>query len=245
MDNSLLLILLTFLPIVGMVGILALPKGAVSTIRWVSLGIVAAQMVIAFLLWGAFNSHLGGINDPKSFQFVTQATWLDLPSTVLGNIHIDFYMGVDGLSMPMLLLTTIVMLIATASSWTINKNHKGYFALLLLLNVGVMGTFVSLDFFLFYVFWELMLLPMYFLIGIWGGPRREYAAMKFFLYTLAGSVFMLLSIIGLYYSSNVTPGGHAVTHTFNMLSLMNPANYIPGALLSPSAAKNAIITMKK
>ena len=145
--------------------------------------------------------------------------------------------------MPMLLLTSLVMLVATASSWTINKNHKGYFALLLLLNTGVMGTFVSLDFFLFYVFWELMLLPMYFLIGIWGGPRREYAAIKFFLYTLAGSVFMLLAIIGLYYSSNISAAaGGTPTHTFDMLALMNPAHYIPGSILAPSAQGSFGIT---
>jgi len=236
MNNSTLLVLLTFLPLLGMVGVLALPKNSLSAIRWTALLVAAAQLAIAILLWSAFDPALGGINDPQSFQFVTRATWLDLPSTVLGNLHIDFFIGVDGLSMPMLLLTTLVMLVATVSSWTIGKSQKGYFALLLLLNTGVMGTFVALDFFLFYVFWELMLLPMYFLIGIWGGPRREYAAMKFFLYTLAGSVFMLLAIIGLYYSSNTTPGGPAETHTFNMLALMNPANYTPDGLLSPAVA---------
>src|SRR4029077_12810276 len=104
----------------------------------------------------------------------------------------------------MVLLTALICFISVFASFSIDRAEKGYFALLLLLNTGIMGTFVSLDFFLFYVFWELMLLPMYFLIGIWGGPRREYAAIKFFLYTLARSVFMLLAIIGLYYSSNVT-----------------------------------------
>jgi NADH-quinone oxidoreductase subunit M len=236
MNNSTLLILITFLPLLGMLGILALPKNSVSMIRMIGLAVTVIQLVISAVLWSSFNPALGGINDPNSFQFVTKTVWLDLPATVLGNIHIDFFLGVDGLSMPMILLTALVMLVATASSWSISKNVKGYFALLLLLNTGVMGTFVSLDFFLFYVFWELMLLPMYFLIGIWGGPRREYAAIKFFLYTLAGSVFMLLAIIGLYYSSNVTPGAATPTHTFDMLALMNPINYIPGGLLSPLAA---------
>lgn len=236
MDNSTLLILLTFLPLAGMAGVLALPKTSVGTIRWISIGVVGLQLLISILLWSAFNPALGGINDPASFQFVSRAVWLDLNTSFLGNIRIDFFIGVDGLSMPMLLLTAIVMGVATMSSWSISKNQKGYFALLLLLNTGVMGTFVSLDFFLFYVFWELMLLPMYFLIGIWGGPRREYAAIKFFLYTLAGSVFMLLAIIGLYYSSNITPGTSTITHTFDMLAMMNPANYIPGAILAPSNA---------
>ena len=232
MNNSLLLILLTFLPLAGMTAILMLPKRSVGTMRWTAMAITIAQMAIAIVLWAAFDNKLGGINDPESFQFVTQATWLDLKSTFIGNLHIEFFLGVDGLSMPMLLLTSIVMAVATMSSWSIEKNQKGYFALLLLLNTGVMGTFVSLDFFLFYVFWELMLLPMYFLIGIWGGPRREYAAIKFFLYTLAGSVFMLLAIIGLYYSTNIGTGGE-VMHTFNMLAMMDPANYVRDGILSP------------
>ncbi len=239
---SLLLILLTLLPLAGMAVVLALPKTAVGAIRWFSMAVAVAQVGIAAVLWSAFDPALGGINDPGSFQFVTRAVWLDLNTSFLGNIRIDFFLGVDGLSLPMVLLSTIVMAIATASSWTIDKNQKGYFALLLLLNTGIIGTFVALDFFLFYVFWELMLLPMYFLIGIWGGARREYAAMKFFLYTLAGSVFMLLAIIGLYYSSNMTPGTGTVTHTFNMLALMNPANYIPGAILSPAGTGGFGIT---
>ncbi len=239
---STLLILLTFLPLAAMVGVLALPKRATGVIRWFSLAVAVAQVVIAFVLWSAFDSSLGGINDPESFQFVTSANWLNLNTSALGNVRIDFYLGVDGLSMPMILLSSIVMAIATASSWTIDKSRKGYFALLLLLNTGIMGTFVALDFFLFYVFWELMLLPMYFLIGIWGGARREYAAMKFFLYTLAGSVFMLLAIIALYYSSNLTPGSGTVTHTFNMLALMNPANYIPGSLLASDVAGSFALT---
>jgi NADH-quinone oxidoreductase subunit M len=236
MDNSTLLIVITLLPLIGMAVILMLPKSAIGPIRWIALGVTVVQIIIASMLWSAFNPALGGINDAGSFQFLTKATWLDLQTGVLGNVHIDFFIGVDGLSMPMILLTALVMIVATISSWSINKSHKGYFALLLLLNTGVMGTFVSLDFFLFYVFWELMLLPMYFLIGIWGGPRREYAAIKFFLYTLAGSVFMLLAIIGLYYSSNVASEGGTVAHTFNMIELMNPKNYIPGAILSSPVA---------
>jgi len=228
MDNSQLLVLLTFVPMAAMIAVLVAPRGAIGAIRWIALVTALAQVALALVLWSAFDARLGGINDPGTFQFVTRATWLDLPTSAIGNLRIDFYMGVDGLSMPMILLTTIVTLAATISSWSIDRSHKGYFALLLLLNTGVMGAFVALDFFLFFVFWELMLLPMYFLIGIWGGPRREYAAIKFFLYTLAGSVFILLAIIGLYFSSNVNGG-----HTFDMVALMNPASYVPGAILSP------------
>jgi NADH-quinone oxidoreductase subunit M len=120
-------------------------------------------------------------------------------------------MGIDGLSVPMVLLTALLSFLCIPASWGINKGVKGYFSLFLLLDAGMMGVFCALDFFLFYVFWELMLLPMYFLIGIWGGPRKEYAAIKFFLYTLLGSVLMLLCMLALYYFS--TP------HTFNILSL--------------------------
>lgn len=236
MDNSLLLLLVTFLPLAGMVAVLALPGRAAGAIRSVALLVAAAQLVAGGVLWRAFNPALAGVNDARSFQFVTRLPWLDLHTSAIGNIRIDFFLGVDGISMPMVVLTALVMLIATISSWSITKSVKGYFALLLLLNTGVMGTFVALDFFLFYVFWELMLLPMYFLIGIWGGARREYAAIKFFLYTLAGSVVMLLAIIGLYYSTNIAGEGREVTHTFDMLAMMDPSNYLRGGILSPELA---------
>lgn len=135
--------------------------------------------------------------------------------------------------MPMVLLTAIISFIAAISSWNINKSIKGYFALFLLLDTGMMGVFVALDFFLFYVFWELMLLPMYFLIGIWGGPRKEYAAIKFFIYTLFGSIFILLVMIGLYFSATETLTDGTKVFTFNILQLMNSGNYTTDGILSP------------
>ena len=132
----------------------------------------------------------------------------------------------------MVLLTALISFIAAISSWTIEKSVKGYFALFLLLDAGMMGVFVSLDFFLFYIFWELMLLPMYFLIGIWGGPRKEYAAIKFFIYTLFGSVFILLVMIGLYFSATELMSDGSRVHTFSLLALMNPANYSADGILS-------------
>src|SRR5262245_10311634 len=124
-------------------------------------------------------------------------------------------MGVDGLRLLMVLLTALLCFLCIFASFGIEKAVKGYFALFLLLDTGMMGVFCALDFLLFYIFWEVMLLPMYFLIGLWGGPRREYAAIKFFLYTLFGSVFMLLAMLYMYFS--VEP------HTFNMLTLMQQA----------------------
>ena len=125
------------------------------------------------------------------------------------------------------------MLIASIASWNITKSINGYFVLLLILNAAIVGTFTALDFLLFYVFFEFMLLPMFFLIGIWGGPRREYASIKFFLYTLLGSIFILIALIGLYLSVQAPDAG-AVVHTFNLLHMADPANYIAGSIFDPS-----------
>ncbi|MFN4261792.1 MAG: NuoM family protein [Gemmataceae bacterium] len=119
----------------------------------------------------------------------------------ISSFNIYYYLGIDGISMPLLLMTTILSFLAMLASWGITKHVRGYCILFLLLETGMNGTFLALDFFLFYVFWEVMLLPMYFLIGVWGGPRREYAAIKFFLYTLLGSVFILIAILGFYFTN--------------------------------------------
>ena len=116
---------------------------------------------------------------------------------------IDYFMGMDGISFPLVVLTAGVSVLAMIASWSIKKQVKGYCILFLLLETGMLGVFMALDFFLFYIFWEVMLLPMYFLIGIWGGPRKEYAAIKFFLYTLFGSVLMLIAILMLYFASDL------------------------------------------
>ena len=112
-------------------------------------------------------------------------------------------MGLDGISFPLVVLTAFLSVLAMGASWPINKHVKAYCILFLLLETGMLGVFLALDFFLFYVFWEVMLLPMYFLIGVWGGPRKEYAAIKFFLYTLLGSVLMLIAILMLYFNSDL------------------------------------------
>src|SRR5262249_53412828 len=118
----------------------------------------------------------------------------------IARFNIDYYIGIDGISLPLILLTTVLSFLAMIASWNIEKHVRGYCVLFLLLETGMVGTFLALDFFLFYIFWEVMLLPMYFLIGIWGGPRREYAAIKFFLYTLLGSVFILVAIFACYFT---------------------------------------------
>jgi NADH-quinone oxidoreductase subunit M len=165
---------ITFLPVVGMVIVLLLPREGRDAIRWTSLAVTALQLVLAGIIFVRFDRGLGGINSEAGMQFVERASWIDVRSvTWFGRLHIEYLMGIDGISVVMVLLTALVTFIATLSSWNIAKSVKGYFALFLLLDTGMMGVFVALDFFLFYVFWELMLLPMYFLIGVWGGPRRE------------------------------------------------------------------------
>jgi NADH-quinone oxidoreductase subunit M len=234
---------ITFLPVVGMVAVLLLPKGSINAVRWTSLGFTVVQVILAVIIFTRFDRTMAGM------QFVEKGTWIDVKSVAwFGRVHIEYFLGIDGISVVMVLLTALISCIAAISSWTIEKSLKGYFALFLLLDTGMMGVFVALDFFLFYVFWELMLLPMYFLIGVWGGPRREYAAIKFFLYTLLGSVLMLLAMLALYFSTNVfiDPAGTIVSvadamktggqgleriHTFNLLAMTDPQNFIPGSLL--------------
>ncbi len=241
---------ITFLPVVGMVILLLLPKDGKDAIRWTSLGITVLQVILAVVIFSRFDRSMAGVNTVAGMQFVEKGTWIDIPSVAwFGRVHIEYFLGIDGISVVMVLLTALVSFIATISSWKIDRSLKGYFSLLLLLNTGMMGVFVALDFFLFYVFWEVMLLPMYFLIGVWGGPRREYAAIKFFLYTLFGSVLMLLAMIALYFSTNVyidaagvihsiaegTKSGLAgleKIHTFNILAMMDPGNMVPGSLLA-------------
>lgn len=221
---------ITFLPLAGMLAVLLVPKGkdeqgqelSKTIIRWIAAGTTFLQLVLAIVLYFSYDTTLAGVNDLKSFQFVEKVSWINAHLPMVGDINIEYFLGIDGLSVPMVLLTAIISFLAIFPSFGINKAVKGYFAMYLLLDLGMMGVFTALDFFLFYIFWELMLLPMYFLIGIWGGPRKEYAAIKFFIYTLVGSVFMLLVMIGLYHS----------TGTFNIVELMNQGNFVPGGIFS-------------
>ncbi len=221
--NFPILTCITFLPILGIMIVLLIPPGkdekgqelSKILIRWVSVGITFLQLILAIIIYLNYNPAMAGINDQKSFQFVEKVRWITATLPLVGDINIDYFLGIDGISVPMILLTAIICFVAVFPSFGINKAVKGYFALYLLLDLGMMGVFCALDFFLFYIFWELMLLPMYFLIGIWGGPNKEYAAIKFFIYTLIGSVFMLLVMIGLYHSVG----------SFNILEMMNAANF--------------------
>jgi NADH-quinone oxidoreductase subunit M len=234
---------ITFLPILGMIAVLMIPKGNDTLMKWTGAVVTFLQLVLAAVIYFKFNRGMTGINSVEGMQFVEKFSWIDIKSVAwFGRIHIDYFMGIDGLSGPMVLLTALISFVAVFASWNINKAFKGYMAMLLLLDTGMMGVFVALDFFLFYVFWELMLLPMYFLIGVWGGPRREYAAIKFFLYTLLGSVLILLAVIALYFSvTMIDPATGEKIHTFNMLAMMNPANFEPGSLLAGAGTQMRIL----
>src|SRR5579885_1896821 len=192
------LTLITFVPLIGMALILLCPKGYESLIRWIAAAATVPQLAIAGWLYANFDTTT------TAMQFVERRAWIPA-------YHIFYFLGVDGISISMVLLTAIICFISVFASFSIERGERGYYALLMLLDTGMMGVFVALDFFLFYIFWEVMLLPMYFLIGIWGGPRREYAAIKFFLYTLLGSVLILLVMLALYYYGDA--------HTFDMTQL--------------------------
>ncbi len=233
-----MLSLIVFLPIIAGLIILAVPASQKQIIRIVSLLAALGQGVLAFLIWRHYDPTMAGIvaapggSAVGSFQMVERIPWITLNLGSFGPLNIEYFLGVDGISITMVLLTALISIIVVLSSWTIHKQVKGYFILYNLLATATMGCFVALDFFLFYVFWELMLLPMYFLIGIWGGPNREYAAIKFFLYTLFGSIFMLLVMIGLYFSVIDPLTGH---HTFSLVAMASQENYIPGAIFGPGS----------
>jgi NADH-quinone oxidoreductase subunit M len=250
----------TFSPLAGAILIvvlagaryaLGLPKRTIDQAsRAIALVASGLSLVAAIYAWSFYDPHAPGLiiaGRSTGVQLVERAIWIR-------GFNVEYFVGVDGISISMVLLSGLISFIATIASmpwWSGAKDRElagmieddghghghghdahhpkhfsvrmvpGYMAMLLLLQTGMMGTFISLDMFLFYVFWEVMLLPMYFLIGIWGGPRKEYAAIKFFLYTLAGSVLMLLAIIGLYYNSAgaTLADGTTTQHTFNLLEL--------------------------
>lgn len=188
-----------FLPVVGILILFFIPKDKTSLIKSISVLATFLTLVISILILTKFN-----IQNP-AFQLEEKLCWIP-------QINVNYHLGVDGLSYSMVFLTALLSFLACIGSFSITERIKEYFILYLLLEVGMMGTFLALDLFLFYIFWEVTLVPMYFLIGIWGGPRKEYAAIKFFLYTLAGSVFMLLGILALYFNSS--------PHTFSIVELI-------------------------
>lgn len=192
---------MTFIPLIGIVAILLLKKESVGAIRWTAAFFSFVPLVLSiYLAW--FYYEVMGTGMLFNIHSETQGFVFDFakPLSWFPQVNVQYIMGADGLSVPMLFLTGLLSFVSIIASFGIKDRVKEYFAWFLLLEVGMIGVFCALDFFLFYIFWEIMLVPMYFLIGVWGGPRREYAAIKFFLYTLFGSVFMLVGILALYFT---------------------------------------------
>jgi NADH-quinone oxidoreductase subunit M len=211
-----------FIPSVFALLLIFVPRGKEEIMRWLSLAGTGLTLGVSIGMFIAFYSDIIDSNnvrggDPRSREWVSldyrltqlesekisdpqkSTDWLaSYPWIERFNIY--YYVGTDGISMPLVLMTTLLSFLAMIASWNIQKFVRGYCMLFLILETGMLGTFLALDFFLFYIFWEVMLLPMYFLIGVWGGPRREYAAIKFFLYTLLGSVFILIALLAFYFT---------------------------------------------
>ena len=200
MSGEFLLNAILWIPLFGAIGVLCLPKDKMNVIRYWSLGVTALTLFLTIILYCKFDQQNPGI------QFAYKIPWIE-------QFSIFYHLGIDGISFPMILLTSLLFTLCILSSWTIEKSLKAYFSLFLMLESSVLGVFMALDFFLFYVYWEVMLIPMFFLIGIWGGENKEYAAIKFFLYTFFGSVLLLVGMVALYF---VTGQGE---ESFNIMAL--------------------------
>src|ERR1700758_2375391 len=213
MQNHILSIIL-FVPLLGAIVLLFVPKENKDAIRWIANIFALAGFLISLPLIPMF----WGQRFEPGFKFVEGS-----PNNWIPTIGAGYFLGIDGISFLLIMLTTLLGWISILSSWTaIEIRVKEYYVWFLILQTGMLGVFMSLDFFLFFVFWEAMLVPMYLLIGIWGGSRKLYAAIKFFLYTLAGSVLMLLGILFLYYHHHVTTG----IYTFSIPALYQTAPHI-------------------
>lgn len=226
MSDDLLLSLLWALPLAGSLGVLLIPRQAISAIRWSALAVTIVTFLLTLIAYGRYVSPNGSGKAPLQVSLRDRALANPLPPTAesdsalatdakpsprapdddlvvrnpwVSYFNIEYYLGLDGISLSLILLTGLVSVLACLASFSIENKVKGYFSLFLLLLSSMMGVFMALDMFLFYVFFEIMLLPMYFLIGVWGGEQREYAAIKFLLYTLFGSVFILVAILILYF----------------------------------------------
>ena len=199
-----------FFPLIGAGLILLVPK------RYPTLMKLIAVAATIPPLWWAANLYVQFDRWSTGFQYVEKVSWIRA-------FNINYSLGIDGISVPMVLLTALLAFLCVIASWNINEHVRGYFALFLLLDTSMIGVFCALDFFLFYVFWELMLLPMYFLIGVWGGPNKEYAAIKFFLFTLVGSVLMLIVMLVFYFGSVEPATG---LHSFDLTILADQAVHL-------------------
>ena len=216
-----ILSIITFLPLFGVLAIFVshlVGYKEDKNLRMLTVVLQAINLVLATWLYAKFDTGLSRLDGNDGYQFIEHGVWIR-------SLNVEYFVGVDGISISMVFLTALISFVGALASFSVTDQQKGYFAMYNLLVTGMFGVFISLDLFLFYVFWEVMLLPMYFLIGIWGGPRRAYAAIKFFIYTLAGSVFMLLAFIWFYLNCDPSylVDGSPVTRTFSIPELQRVA----------------------
>jgi NADH-quinone oxidoreductase subunit M len=209
MNNLPLLSILTFLPMVFSLIVLALPKDNLKNVKLTALVGTLVTLLISVFVWVAYAPHSGQTGPDAPYQLVERFSWIP-------QLNINYFLGVDGISLVMVLMTTgIFPFIVGVSSESISTRVKEYYFWVMLMETAILGVFLSVNLILFYVFWEAMLIPAYFIVGIWGGPKRIYATVKFFLYTMVGSMVMLVSILGLYLMTG--------SHSFDLTWLITNA----------------------
>ncbi len=265
-----LMSLVIFVPTIAALLLLFVPRGQEEAMRWISLFGTAITLVLSIWMFidyradvvdfylsptseteSSLNARAGKADlarENSRAQGQSRHDWVARHPWIQ-RFGIDYYLGVDGISLSLVLLTTLLSFLAMIASWRIDRFVRGYCMLFLILETGMIGTFLALDFFLFYIFWEVMLLPMYFLIGVWGGPRREYAAIKFFLYTLLGSVFILIALLAFYFTDirDFVPGRDPTRerNSFDLVALQKvgkaAANILNDTEKPEDVARDAII----
>ena len=187
------LTLITFLPIIGAILLAFFPKENEGAIKQTALAVAAADFLLSLSLWTNFD------NSTHNMQFGLNISWIE-------SWGINYHIGLDGISLLLYVMTTFLTMLCIIASWEVKKHIREYMMAMLALSTGMLGVFISLDLFMFYVFWEFQLVPMYIIVGVWGGPRRIYAAVKFFIYTAVGSLLMLVAIIWIYFHIKQTTG---------------------------------------
>jgi NADH-quinone oxidoreductase subunit M len=203
---------LDVLMLVPLVGAVAIMMVDVTRAKWLALWVTLGEFLVSAGLWWAFDPTTAAM------QFQVRHAWIPAWG-------ISYHLGVDGISLFMVLLTTFTMPLAVLGSWKyISEHQRPFYALMLVLTTGMLGVFLALDLFVFYIFWEIMLIPMYFIIGVWGGARKLYAAIKFFVFTFAGSLLMLVAILVMYYTVGRATGEYsfAYTHLLANMRLLDP-----------------------
>jgi len=215
--DKLILTLVTFTPLLGAIALLLFSRSNLKAVRGFALAVALLTFVLSLHLIAHFDPAQSG------FQFVVDVPWIAAAG-------IDYHMGIDGISVYLILLTTALTPLAILASWSLTDRTKEYFLFMLVLETGMIGVFAALDLFLFYLFWEIVLIPMYFLIGVWGGERRIYAAIKFVLFTMIGGVLMLVAILALYFMHGNATGDFTFSYPAILATLSEK-----GFALTPQA----------